>query len=258
MTANATSRAVRPLMVAFGGIGRFTLLMWMAFRSAGDMRMIYGGLLRQMVQVGVASLPIAGLAIAFSGAVTTVQAVYQLENPLLPPSIVGSFVVPSLVLELGALVTAFILTARVGARIAAELGTMRVSEQIDALEVMGMNSVCYLVAPRVIAGVVMFPIIYILVTAIGVITSAFVAHSTGQVTVGVFFEGARLFFKPYDVFFGLVKSVAFGFIITSISCYKGYFTAGGAEGVGKSTTEAAVLSCVFILIADYLAAVLLL
>jgi phospholipid/cholesterol/gamma-HCH transport system permease protein len=258
MTANAGYRVLQPVVGLLAGLGRFSLLLWMAFRSASDMRMIYGSLLRQMVQVGVASLPIAGLAIGFSGAVTTVQAIYQLENPLLPPSIVGSFVVPSLVLELGALVTAFVLTARVGARIAAELGTMRVSEQIDALEVMGINSVCYLVAPRVMAGVLMFPAIYILVTFIGVITSALVAHATGEVTIGVFFEGARLFFKPYDVFFGLIKSLVFGFIITSIACYKGYYTAGGAEGVGKSTTEAAVLAVVFILVADYLAAVLLL
>jgi phospholipid/cholesterol/gamma-HCH transport system permease protein len=162
------------------------------------------------------------------------------------------------VLELGALVTAFILTARVGARIAAELGTMRVTEQIDALEVMGLNSVRYLVAPRVLAGVLMFPVIYLLVTAIGVATSAFVAQATGQLTVGVFFEGARMFFRPYDVVFGIIKSVVFGFLITAIACYKGYHSGGGAEGVGRSTTEAAVLSCLWILIADYLCAALLL
>ncbi len=240
------------------GLGRFVLLLATAFRSARDVRLYYRGLLRQMVEVGVASLPIVALAIAFSGGVTTVQAVYQLENPLLPPSIIGAFVVPALVLELGALVTAFILTARVGARIAAELGTMRVTEQIDALEVMGLNSVSYLVAPRVLAGVVMFPVIYLLVTAVGVAASALVAEATGALTVPLFFEGARQFFRPYDVFFGLVKSVAFGFVITSIACYKGYYTRGGAEGVGRGTTEAAVLSCLFILIADYVCAVVLL
>lgn len=258
MVTSPRTILLSPLVDALSGLGRFALLMWTAFGSLREIRFVYPNLIRQMMEVGVASLPIAGLAIAFSGAVTTVQAIYQLENPLLPPSIVGSFVVPSLVLELGALVTAFILTARVGARITAELGTMRVTEQIDALEVMGLNSVSYLVAPRVTAGVLMFPVIYLLVTAVGVITSAIVAHMSGQLSVGLFFEGARLFFKPYDVFFGVIKSVAFGFIITSIACYKGYHTRGGAEGVGRSTTEAAVLSCVFILFADFVAAVVLL
>jgi phospholipid/cholesterol/gamma-HCH transport system permease protein len=254
----APSRLLRPVMSSLAGLGRFAGLLWTAFGSTRDGRLLYPSLIRQMMEVGVASLPIAALAIASSGAVTTVQAVYQLDNPLLPPSIIGAFVVPALVLELGALVTAFILTARVGARIAAELGTMRVTEQIDALEVMGLNSVRYLVAPRVLAGVLMFPVIYLLVTAIGVATSAFVAQATGQLTVGVFFEGARMFFRPYDVVFGIIKSVVFGFLITAIACYKGYHSGGGAEGVGRSTTEAAVLSCLWILIADYLCAALLL
>lgn len=254
----ALSRLSSPLLRALRGLGRFGLLMGAAFGSLGEARLLYRNLLRQMVEVGVASLPIVGLAIAFSGGVTTVQAVYQLENPLLPPSIIGSFVVPALVLELGALVTAFILTARVGARIAAELGTMRVTEQIDALEVMGLNAASYLVAPRVLAGTLMFPVIYLLVTTLGVLTSALVAEATGELTVALFFEGARAFFRPYDVFFGVVKSFVFGFLITSIACYKGYTTRGGAEGVGRSTTEAAVLSCLFILLADFVLAVLLL
>jgi phospholipid/cholesterol/gamma-HCH transport system permease protein len=258
MVAGLRATFVQPLLGGLAGLGRFGLLMWKAFGSLREIRFVYPNLMRQMMEVGVASLPIAGLAIAFSGAVTTVQAIYQLDNPFLPPSIIGSFVVPSLVLELGALVTAFILTARVGARITAELGTMRVTEQIDALEVMGLNSVSYLIAPRVTAGVLMFPVIYLLVTFLGIVTSAIVAQASGQLTIDLFIEGGRLFFRPFDVVFGVIKSFMFGFIITSVACYKGYYTGGGAEGVGRSTTEAAVLSCVFILFADYLAAVLLL
>ncbi len=240
------------------GIGRFSLLMWTAASGARDFRLLYPNLLIQMREVGVASLPIVGMAIAFTGGVTTLQAIYQLDNPFLPRSLVGTFVVPSLVLELGALVTAFILTARVGARIAAELGTMRVTEQIDALEVMGLNSVSYLVAPRVLAGVLMVPVLYVLVTAMGIITSALVAHLSGFLPMALFFEGGRMFFSPYDVFFGFIKSLIFGFIITAVACYKGYYSGGGAEGVGRSTTEAAVLSCVFILFADWMAAIVLL
>lgn len=135
---------------------------------------------------------------------------------------------------------------------------MRVSEQIDALEVMGLNVVSYLLAPRILTGILMFPVIYLIVTALGIVTSALVAHLSGELTVGMFFDGSRLFFRPYDVFFGLSKSLVFGFIITAIPCYKGFFTRGGAESVGRSTTEAAVLSSLFILVADFVAADLLL
>lgn len=257
MGAPVHSPIFRPIAVPVAGIGRFAILMGSAF-ALSDPRLVYRNTLAQMREIGVASLPIAALAVGFTGGVTTLLSIYNMKNPLLPPSLVGSFVVPSLVMELGALMVAFILTARVGARIAAELGTMRVSEQIDALEVMGLNSVSYLVAPRVLAGVLMFPVIYVLVTAIGILAGGVVAHVSGFLTMSLYLEGGRVFFEPFHVFFGLVKSVAFGFIITATACYKGYFTRGGAEGVGRSTTEAAVTSCVLILVADYVAAALML
>jgi phospholipid/cholesterol/gamma-HCH transport system permease protein len=211
-----------------------------------------------MVLIGVDSIPIVALATMFTGAVATVQAIYQLENPLLPTSVVGTFVQQSLLLELGTLVTAFVLCGRVGARIAAEIGTMRVKEQIDALEAMGLSSVSYLVVPRVVAGVLMFPVLFCVASVLGMGASAMVAHVSPVLSVQTFWEGARLFFKPYDVFFGLVKSFIFGYIITSIACYAGYNTEGGAEGVGASTTRAAVLGCVYVLLADYLCAEFLL
>ncbi len=163
-----------------------------------------------------------------------------------------------MILELGAVVTGFILAGRVGARIAAELGTMRVTEQIDALEAMGLNSIGYLIVPRVIAGVVMFPVLYVAASFVGVTGGLLVGHLGGFVPAGEFVEGAREFFQPFDPIFGLIKSFVFGFTITSISCYKGYYTAGGAEGVGRSTTQAAVASCVFLLVADLVLAATLL
>jgi phospholipid/cholesterol/gamma-HCH transport system permease protein len=240
------------------GLGRFTLMLWSAAGAVREPRQTSRNLVLQMREIGVASLPIAALATAFTGGVSTLLSIYHMKNPLLPPSIVGSFVLPSLIMELGALVMAFILTARVGARIAAELGTMRVTEQIDALEVMGLNSMSYLVAPRVLAGILMFPVVYLIVTALGVLTSAIVAHLSGFLTMQLFLEGGRSFFEPFYVVYGVVKTMLFGFIITSIACYKGYYTRGGAEGVGRSTTEAAVLSCLFILFADFVCADVLL
>ena len=239
-------------------LGRYSLLLYHAFGSLGEFTSYRKNLLSQMLHIGLESIPIVALAAAFSGAVTTVQTAYQLVSPLIPRSIIGSIVVPSMILELGAVVTGFILAGRVGARIAAELGTMRVTEQIDALEAMGLNSIGYLIVPRVLAGVLMFPVLYIAASFVGITGGILVGHLFGFVPAGEFMEGAREFFQPFDPIFGLIKSFVFGFTITSISCYKGYYTGGGAEGVGKSTTEAAVTSCVFLLVADLILAATLL
>ena len=242
------------------GFGAYVLLIARAFNLPRDLRpSLYArNLATQMVQVGIDSIPIVSLATAFSGGVVVVQAIYQLENPLLPLSIVGTFAEQSILLELGTLVTAFVLCGRVGARIAAELGTMRVKEQIDALEAMGLNSRSFLVVPRVLAGVLMFPVLYVVAATVGMAMGGVVAELSGMLTVQTYWEGARLFFRPYDVFFGLVKSLVFGFVITSIACYTGYNAEGGAEGVGKATTRAAVLGCVWVLFSDYLCAAVLL
>ncbi len=239
-------------------LGRYSLLMTQAFGSLHELNVYRKNLFDQMVKIGIESIPIVALAAAFSGAVTTVQTAYQLTSPLYPKSIIGAIVAPSMILELGAVVTGFILTGRVGARIAAELGTMRVTEQIDALEAMGLNSIGYLIIPRVLAGIFMFPVLYIAAVFVGVGGGILVADVGGWLAAGEFIDGAREFFNPFDPVFGVIKSLVFGFVITSISCYKGYYTGGGAEGVGRSTTQAAVTSCVYILLADLLLAVTLL
>ena len=239
-------------------LGRYVLLHVGALSMLGDVKLYRKNLFSQMVQIGTESIPIIALAAAFSGAVTTVQTAYQLVSPFIPRSIIGSIVAPSMILELGAVVTGFILAGRVGARIAAELGTMRVTEQIDALEAMGLNSVGYLILPRIIAGIVMFPVLYVLACLVGIGAGVIIADLGGFVSSGEFVQGAREFFKPFDAWFGLIKSITFVFIITYVSCFKGYHTTGGAEGVGRSTTQAAVTSCVFILIADLFLAVFLL
>jgi phospholipid/cholesterol/gamma-HCH transport system permease protein len=242
----------------FAALGRYTLLLGQAGASLREVRVYRRNLLDEMVRIGIESIPIVALAAFFSGAVTTVQTSYQLVSPLIPRSVIGSIVAPSMILELGAVVTAFILAGRVGARIAAELGTMRVTEQIDALEAMGLNSVGYLIVPRVVAGVLMFPVLYVFACAVGIGGGIFLADLLGYLPAAEFIRGARMFFQPFDAWFGIIKSLTFGFLITSIACYKGYFTRGGAEGVGRSTTEAAVTSCVYVLMADLvLAAVLL-
>lgn len=249
MTAT-TLRLLDPL----AALGRFALLLARAFRSVSELGNYTANIFQQMVRIGIESIPIVSLAALFSGAVTTVQTAHQLVSPFIPVSIIGAVVVPSVILELGAVVTGFLLAGRVGARIAAELGTMRVTEQIDALEAMGLNSVGYLIVPRVIAGVFMFPVLYIVACVVAIAGGIFVGHYTGEVPAGEFIAGAREFFRAGDAMFGLLKSFVFGFVITAISCYKGYYTRGGAEGVGRATTEAAVTSCVYLLLADLILA----
>ena len=255
----ATALLERPARL-IEGFGRYCLLLARAFNLPRDLRpkLYVRHLVSQMVEVGVASLPIVLLATAFSGGVAAQNGLYQLENPVLPMSLIGTFTQQTVFLELGPLVAAFVLTGRVGARIAAELGTMRVTEQIDALEAMGISSRSYLIVPRVAAGVLMFPLLYIGSCAVGMLSGQLVAILSGQLSSATFWEGARLYFKPYDVTYGIIKSFVFGFIITSVSCYKGYYARGGAEGVGTATTEATVVTCVFVLLADLICAVMLL
>jgi phospholipid/cholesterol/gamma-HCH transport system permease protein len=210
------------------------------------------------MRVGVESLPIVAIAAAFTGGVTTEQTIYQMRYPLIPESTVGAIVVPSIILEFGALITAFILAGRVSARIAAELGSMRTGGQIDALDVMGIRSSGYLILPRVLAGVATFPLLYIVATVVGSTAGLGVASASSTVTTAEFLSGARSFFTGFMAVYGLVKAIVFGFLITSIACYVGYYTDGGAQGVGRSATQAAVAACVFILVADYLLAILML
>lgn len=246
------------LIAAAHTFGQYVLLLFRAGRSLQEVRVYGKNWLDQMVRIGVESIPIVIMAAGFSGAVLTLQAGYHLSTYFVPPIFIGAIVGPSVILELAALSSGFVLASRVGARIAAELGTMRVTEQIDALEAMGINSVSYLIIPRVLAGMLMVPMLYVLACFVGIGGGILVGEISGFVTRPEFMEGARQFHEPFDPYFGLIKSVTFGFIITSVSCYQGYYTSGGAEGVGRSTTEAVVKSCVFVLMADLILAVVFL
>lgn len=243
----------------FRHIGKYLVLMSEAARGPiYDVATYRQNLARQMRQIGVDSLPIVAVAAAFTGGVTTEQTIYQMRYPLIPESTIGAIVVPSMILEFGALITAFILAGRISARIAAELGSMRIGGQIEALDVMGVSASGYLILPRVLAGLLTFPLLYVVASAVGGTAGLGVAAASGGVTVAEFVSGARSFFTGFMAFYGLVKAVVFGFLITSIPCYVGFNAGGGARGVGQSATRAAVGACVFVLVADYLLALLML
>ncbi|HKL18372.1 MAG TPA: ABC transporter permease [Halalkalibaculum sp.] len=245
-------------MEALQKIGQYGLLLYRALRSLYEFRTYRQNLLNELVKIGYESVPIVILTGVFTGAVMTLQTSYQLDIVYVPRSVIGSIVSQSLLIELSAVITSLVLAGKVGARIATELGTMRVSEQIDALESMGFNSVSFLVVPRVLSGLIMFPILYIVASVSGIGGGLIAGILSGALPASEFMLGARQFFFPWDVTFGFLKSFVFGFVITSISCFKGYFVKGGAEGVGKGTTQATVLSCIYVLLADFvLAAVVL-
>ncbi len=239
-------------------LGQYAQLLYQALRSSTELNTYRNNLFQEFVKIGYESIPIIFLVGIFTGAVLTLQTAYQLDTDIYPSTIIGSIVAQSIVIELAAVISALVLAGKVGARISTELGTMRVSEQIDALESMGFNSVSFLVVPRILAGLLMFPILYITAAVFGIIGGISAGALDGILPAAEFLEGARAFFFESDIIFGLIKSVVFGFIITSISCFKGYFAFGGAEGVGNATTQATVLSCIFVLLADFALASILL
>jgi len=245
-------------MTLFVLFGKYCLLLYQALRSFIEIKTYKKNFIQELIKTGYDSIPIILLVGVFTGAVLAIQTGYQLSSGLIPPSTIGAIVSRSIIIELGMGIGGLVLAGRIGARIATELGYMRVSEQIDALESMGFNSVSFLVIPRVLAGIISFPILYLIVAATGVLGGLISGHLTGAVTISDYMVGARMDFYESDVVFGLIKATVFGFVITSISCFKGYFATGGAEGVGKVTTEAAVLSCVYLLLSDLILATILL
>ena len=246
-------------MEAIRQLGQYATLLYHSLRSILEFSTYRKNLFQEFVKIGYESIPIIMLTGAFTGAVLTLQTAYQLgADTLLPISVVGSIVGQSIIIELAAVIGALVLAGKVGARISTELGTMRVSEQIDALESMGFNSVTFLVVPRVLSGILMFPVLYVVAAAMGISGGLLAGSLDGILLAAEFMQGAREFFFPEDVVFGVVKSFVFGFVITSISSFKGYYASGGAEGVGNATTQATVLSCIYILLSDFALAALLL
>jgi phospholipid/cholesterol/gamma-HCH transport system permease protein len=238
-------------------VGRLSLMVAEMARSLGEWRIWLPRTITEMWNIGAGSLPIVLLVSGFAGAVTALQTGYQFSGNI-PYYVVGTLIVESIVLELGPVLTALILAGRIGARYAAELGTMRVTEQIDALETLGRSPASHLVIPRVFAGAIMIPILVIFANVVGVYAGWVSVQAVLPVTDADFTYGARVFWRPFDATYSIIKAFAFGNSITIISCYMGFTTQQGAEGVGKSTTGAVVSSCVMILLLDTLLAKLLL
>ncbi len=213
-------------------------------------------LLRQMQRIGWDSMVLISITAAFTGLVTALQAVYQTRG-YIPIQYIGVLVGKSTMIELAPVLTALVLTGKVGASIAAEIGTMQVSEQIDALKTMFIAPEDFLYLPRILAGIIIFPLLTIYANIVGILSSFYFSHLRYGIHHHTFFSSMRNYFESSDLLGGLVKSVFFGLIITSIGCYAGSRTYGGAEGVGKATTQTVIYSAILVLIMDFIVAALL-
>ena len=212
--------------------------------------------IRQMRTIGVESVPLTIIVAAFLGGVTAYQTRYQLF-PGVQLSVVGLITRQSIVLELGPLLTALVLTGRVGARMTAEIGTMRVTEQIDALETLAFDPVAYLALPRFLAGIVMLPVLVVLANTAAIISAWGILVTSTDVRTDDFLAGLRLAFTAFQVVYSLIKAFLFGAAIAFVCSYEGYVTEAGAEGVGRSTALAVVIASVCILVLDALVAAVL-
>ncbi len=245
-------------MKFFTKFGQYLLMLKGMFTRPENPKMYWKEFMHQCVEIGIGSLPIVVIISLFLGAVTTVQTAYQLVSPLVPQSTIGQIVRDSMILELAPTVVSIVLAGVVGSKIASELGNMRISEQIDALEIMGINTKAYLVFPKIAAALLMIPCLIALSAFLGIWGGRTAADMSGIVAADIFDIGLRSNFSPFNVYFALTKAYTFAFIVSSVPAYYGYYVTGGSLEIGRSSTTSVVISCILILVADYALAALLL
>jgi phospholipid/cholesterol/gamma-HCH transport system permease protein len=229
--------------------GQMGLLLWGIVVALVRGRVSWRETLNQMYWMGIGSLPIVMIAAMLAGIVTSQQGGYQFTGSI-PLYVIGSVVVSSIVLELGPVMTAIVLIGRVGARITAEFGTMQVSEQVDAMHSLGRDPIRVLAAPRVIAGVIVVPLLVGMANLAGILAGAVAAQATLGLGYESFFYGARMYWHNWDMFYSLAKGTTFGFVIPFVAVHMGFRTRGGAEGVGRATTASVMFMTLAILILD--------
>ena len=229
-------------------IGRYFILMGKVF-SRPEKRAIYGRrIVYEMESIGIDSIGLTAIISIFIGAVITLQMCINLESPFIPQSLIGYATRETMILEFSSTVVALILSGKVGSAIASEIGTMRITEQIDALEIMGVNSASYLILPKIVAAVLFFPLLTVLSIGIGVLGGYLISYATGIMIPANYIEGLLFDFRPYSITYSLIKSAVFAFIITSVSAFFGYYAKGNSLEVGKASTRAVVVGSVVIMI----------
>jgi phospholipid/cholesterol/gamma-HCH transport system permease protein len=238
--------------------GQYVMFLGSLFVRRETFKTYYKLTLDECILIGIRSISLIVLVAFFMGAVTTVQTAYNMVSPLVPRFVISQVVREMTLLELAPTIIAVIYAGKVGSSMASGIGTMRITEQIDALEVMGINSSSYLVLPKITASLMMYPLLVILAAISSLVGGYLAGTITGVVTPTEYISGIRYGFNEFVITFALIKSIVFAFLIASISSFKGYYTSGGALEVGIASTAAVTTSVIAVLVSDYLLAQVLL
>jgi phospholipid/cholesterol/gamma-HCH transport system permease protein len=238
--------------------GKYILMFNGMFRRPESSKLYWKEFMHQCSDIGIGSLGIVCIISVFMGAVSTVQTAYQLVSPLIAKTAIAQIVRDTVILEFAPTLVCIVLAGVVGSKIASELGNMRVSEQIDALEIMGINTKTYLILPKILAAIVTIPMLVVMAMVLGILGGRVAGAAAGILSTATFDRGLADGFLPFNVVFSLIKGYTFAFIISSIPAFYGYYVKGGALEIGRSSTKSVVVSCIVILLADYVLAALLL
>lgn len=238
-------------------VGNYVLMMRSVFGRPEKWGMYWKEILRQMEDIGIGSIVIVALISIFMGAVAAIQFIYQLDGQLIPKYYIGYIVRDLAIIESAPTITCLVLAGKVGSNMAAEIGGMRQKEHIDAMEIMGVNTAGYLIMPKVVAALVVIPMLVVLSAFVAILGGYIASIGTGELTDTEYIRGVRSFFLPNNVNMMFIKSVVFAYILTTVSCYQGYFVKGGSIELGEASTRAVVISNILILLADYVIAVVL-
>lgn len=239
-------------------LGKYFLLLGKVFSIPEKSSVYYRQTMREFVYLGLNSIGIIAIISFFMGAAITLQTAYNTENPIYPTYLIGLGCRDSIILEFSSTISALILAGKVGSNIASEIGTMRVTEQIDALEIMGVNSASYLILPKMIATILFNPFLTLISIIIGILGGWLAGTQLGVITTEEFVYGIQYAFIPYYIVYSLIKTVVFAFIITSVSAFQGYYVSGGSLEVGRASTKAVVHSSMLILLFNVILTQLLL
>jgi len=238
--------------------GQYFILLKKVFSKPEKGSIYYKQTMREMVYLGLNSVGIISVISFFMGSAITLQTAYNTENPIYPTYLIGLGCRDSIILEFSSTISALILAGKVGSNIASEIGTMRITEQIDALEMMGVNSASYIILPKLIATLVFNPLLTLLSITVGIIGGGMAGTLTGVITLQDFIYGIQYAFIPYYITYSIIKTLFFAFIITSVSAFQGYYVNGGSLEVGRASTKAVVFSSVLILLFNVILTQLLL
>jgi len=233
-------------------IGKYCIMLWIVFSKPEKFKIFRKRTFDEIQTIGINSLPIVALMSVFIGGVIALQTASNMDNPILPDYTIGYITRSSTILELSPTIISLILAGKVGSNVASEIGTMRITEQIDALEIMGVNSLTYLVLPKIVAAVIFFPILITFSMTLGIVGGWLSLVIADLSTTETYLIGIRYYFKTGDIVYALTKTVVFGFLIVSISSFYGYYSKGGSLDVGRSSTQAVVSSSIAILVANFL------